>query len=59
MPTTRSSEPSQPRPTGEPWNSAPKAKTPPSAATSQYPVPSGSAAMATIGWFRRMSPVEP
>jgi hypothetical protein len=44
----------------------PKAKTPPSAAVSQYPVPGpvvpvpgGTAAMPTIGWLRAMAPVEP
>src|SRR5438445_11842188 len=38
---------------------APKLKTPPSAATSQYPLPSGLTAAATIGWTRWMEPAEP
>ncbi len=38
---------------------SPKAKTPPSLATSQYPPPSDVAAMPTIGAFRWMPPVEP
>ena len=32
---------------------------PPSAATSQYPPPSGVAAMPTMGWFSCIDPVEP
>ena len=32
---------------------------PPSAATSQYPRPSGVVAMPTMGLFRWMDPVEP
>src|SRR5581483_371096 len=44
----------------EPKNPAsPKAKTPPSAATSQYPPPDGAAAIPTIGWLRRVPPIEP
>ena len=38
---------------------SPKAKTPPSEATSQYPAPSGVGAMATIGALRCMPPVDP
>ena len=37
----------------------PKVKTPPSAATSQYPPADGAAAMPSTGWLRRMAPVEP
>ena len=41
----------------EPRNRAfPKAKTPPSPAQSQYPDPSLTSAMATIGEARRMPP---
>ena len=44
----------------EPKNPAsPKAKMPPSEATSQYPPLSGVAAMATIGLFSLIDPVEP
>ena len=44
----------------EPKNVAsPNANTPPSDATSQYPLPSGVAAMPTTGRLRRMPPVEP
>ena len=44
----------------DPKNAAsPKANTPPSRATSQYPLPVGVAAMPTIGWLSRMPPVEP
>ncbi len=44
----------------DPWKSAsPKAKMPPSAATSQYPPPPGVAAMPTIGWFSGVPPIEP
>ena len=32
---------------------------PPSDATNQYPRPSDVGAMPTIGWFRRIEPVEP
>ena len=43
-----------------PWNLAvPKLKTPPSAATSQYPPPPGTTAMPTIGWLSAMLPVLP
>ena len=40
------------------WAS-PKAKMPPSDATSQYPRPSGVDAMATIGRLRGIDPAEP
>jgi len=44
----------------EPRNLAsPKAKMPPSEATSQYPLPERVAAMPTIGLLSRMEPVEP
>src|SRR6267378_7344474 len=44
----------------EPKNVAlPKAKIPPSVATSQYPLPSGVPAMPTIGLFSLIDPVEP
>ena len=44
----------------EPKNLAsPKQNTPPSAATSQYPPPSGVAAMPTIGAVRAIPPAEP
>lgn len=32
---------------------------PPSAATSQYPAPSGVDAMPTMGWFNGRPPIEP
>ena len=32
---------------------------PPSAATSQYPLPEGVAAMPTMGWSRCSDPVDP
>ncbi len=38
---------------------SPKAKTPPSAATSRYPPPVRVGAIPTTGWFSRMSPVDP
>jgi hypothetical protein len=44
----------------EPRNGAePKAKTPPSSATSQYPPPLGTAAMPTTGWAGFLSAREP
>ena len=44
----------------EPANPAsPKAKMPPSDATSQYPPPVGVAAIPTIGLFSCIDPVEP
>ena len=44
----------------EPANwASPKANTPPSDATNQYPAPDVVGAMLTMGWFRRMAPVEP
>src|SRR5581483_2303471 len=46
--------------TAEPRNGAsPKAKMPPSDATSQYPFPDGVAAIPTIGLLRLIAPVEP
>src|SRR6267378_3570605 len=38
---------------------SPKAKIPPSVATSQYPLPSGVPAIPTMGLFRFIDPVEP
>ncbi len=38
---------------------SPKAKTPPSRATVQYPPPSDVPAIPTTGWLRRMAPVDP
>jgi len=38
---------------------SPKLKTPPSAATSQYPLPVGDAAMPTTGAFNRVPPMDP
>ena len=44
----------------DPWNAAsPKAKIPPSDATSQYPPPSGVTAIPTMGLFSRMLPGRP
>src|SRR6202163_4045899 len=44
----------------DPKNPAsPKAKTPPSDAKSQYPSPSGVAAMATTGLLSRVPPIDP
>ena len=44
----------------EPWKPAsPKVNTPPSLPTSQYPPPSGVAAMPTMDWLRRVLPREP
>ncbi len=44
----------------EPKNRAsPKAKMPPSEATSQYPPPPRVGAMPTIGWFSLSAPVDP
>ena len=44
----------------EPWKSAsPKAKTPPSLATIQYPPWSGVGAIPTTGLLSFMEPVEP
>jgi hypothetical protein len=44
----------------EPWKAAsPKAKMPPSVATSQYPLPDGVDAIPTTGLFSVMAPVEP
>ncbi len=44
----------------DPWNRAePKAKIPPSEATSQYPPPVGAAAMPTIGRLSGLPPMEP
>src|SRR2546422_7846591 len=44
----------------EPWNAAsPKEKTPPSEATSQYPLPVGVAAIPTIGLLSGVPPMEP
>ena len=44
----------------DPENAAfPKAKIPPSEATSQYPPPSGVAAIPTMGLLSEMAPVEP
>src|SRR2546429_9711273 len=44
----------------EPKNLAlPKAKIPPSVATSQYPLPSAVPAMPTMGLFNLIDPVEP
>ena len=44
----------------DPENTAsPKANTPPSEATNQYPAPVGVAAIPTMGLFRRMLPVDP
>jgi hypothetical protein len=38
---------------------SPKANRPPSAATSQYPLPVRVAAMPVTGWLRRVPPMEP
>ncbi len=44
----------------EPWNwASPKEKTPPSEATSQYPLLPGVPAMPTTGSLRVIVPVEP
>jgi hypothetical protein len=43
----------------EPKKGALKAKTPPSDATSQYPLPEGVAAMSTIGLLSRTEPSPP
>src|SRR5437773_12060000 len=57
MPTTRCAEPDDPR---DPANPAPpKANTPPSAAASQYPRPSGEAAIAVTGAFSRVLASDP
>ena len=57
MPTTGLSSG---RPPMEPSNGAsPKANIPPSLAVSQYPLPSGLAAMPTTGSFRGLPPIEP
>jgi hypothetical protein len=47
-------DPVEPRKTA-----SPKAKMPPSDATSQYPKPVGVRAIPTIGWLRRVDPVDP
>ena len=38
---------------------SPKAKMPPSAAASQYPLPEGVAAIATTGALRGVPPIDP
>ena len=43
----------------DPWNGAPKAKMPPSEATSQYPPVAASVAMPTTGATSGRAPAEP
>ena len=57
MPTTGSGRFALPAEPSKP--ASPKVKMPPSAATSQYPLPSGVAAMPTIGALSTMLPVLP
>src|SRR5581483_9921716 len=58
--TTRLTTPAVTLPAPEPWNTAsPKANTPPSAATNQYPRPDGAAAMPTTAWFSSRPPKDP
>jgi len=48
------------RPPIDPWKAAsPKAKIPPSLATSQYPRPSAVGARSTTGASRRRPPIDP
>ena len=42
-----------------PAQASPKAKRPPSEATSQYPFPSAVGAMAVTGWLRGVPPIDP